>query len=40
MTAFSHKAIDNLWREIEPSAVEESVTFKGARPGKGPTKAR
>jgi predicted RecB family nuclease len=33
VTGFSHKAIDNLCREIEAAAVEERFTFKGARHG-------
>ena len=35
VTALSHKAIDNLCREIEAAAVEEKFTFAGTRHGKG-----
>ena len=35
VTALSHKAIDNLCREIEAAAVEETFTFAGTRHGKG-----
>ncbi len=35
VTALSHKAIDNLCREIEAAAVEETFTFAGTRHGNG-----
>ena len=35
VTAFSHKAIDNLCREIETAAIEEKLTFAGTRHAKG-----
>jgi predicted RecB family nuclease len=34
ITAFSHKAIDNLCREIETAACEEGLLFDGTRHGK------
>ncbi len=33
ITAFSHKAIDNLCREIEKAAAKEGLTFTGTRHG-------
>ena len=35
LTAFSHKAIDNLCREIEAAAADEGLTFAGTRHGAG-----
>ncbi len=44
VTALSHKAIDNLLREIERAADDEGLTFRGARksgpPGSGVPGAR
>jgi predicted RecB family nuclease len=34
ITAFSHKAIDNLCREIETAAAKEGLHFEGTRHGK------